>query len=304
MQSLTQLHNTVKLSTADIENLPNYKKKTAKEWSSSCPVCQGEDRFLFWPDEGNFWCRQCELSGFVDSQTQSMLSDEQRTEIVRRKRIIAQEELAKKQSALQCLQDKRNDIVYHRNLNGQADYVSRKWGLNEDTIDAFKIGYCHVCPTSSDSDSITIPYYWSDTLINLRHRLISPNGNGKYRPEIKGLSTAIFNADAIKDEEWIVLVEGEFKAMVLWQNGIPSIGIPGASIFKDKWLKLFSSMQTIYVALDPGAEKDAIKTSIKISAAGIKTILVTLPTKPDDFFTLYGGNVGQFCRYLENGRVI
>jgi hypothetical protein len=287
MQSIPVLRNTVKLSTFDIEHLPNHKTKSAKEWSSSCPTCGGKDRFLFWPNEGNFWCRQCELAGFVDQEAQSTLTEDQLADIEYRKRQARQAEIDRKRTALQQLQAKRNDLAYHRNLNGNSGYVQRKWGVTEDTIDIFKVGYCNACPTSPYSDSITIPYYWGDSLINLRHRLSSPNGQGKYRPEAAGLPTAIFNANIIENEDWLVLVEGEFKVMVLQQNGLPAIGIPGATNFKEKWLKLFSPKQMIYVALDPGVESAAIKIVKMFSSAGLQARLVSIPTKPDDFYTLY-----------------
>jgi DNA primase len=261
---------------------------------------------LFWPAEGNFWCRQCELSGFVDQEAQSDLTDDQRADIETRKRQARQAELDRKRTALERLQVKRPDIIYHRNLNGQAPHLQERWGLAQETIDQFRVGYCTACPTSTYSPSYTIPYYWAEKLINLRHRLLNPNGSGKYRPEASGLPTAIFNADIIKDEEWLVLVEGEFKAMVLYQYGFPTIAIPGASndsLIK-KCLGLFSKGQTVYVALDPGAEIQALKIANSLSGAGVKTRLISCPTKPDDFFTLYGGTTIQFMKYLENGRMI
>jgi hypothetical protein len=91
--------------------------------------------------------------------------------------------------------------------------------------------------------------------------------------------------------------------MVLQQNGLPAIAIPGATIFKEKWLKLFNPQQMIYVALDPGVELAAIKIVKMFSRAGLQARLVSIPTKPDDFFTLYGGTNGQFCQYLKVGRI-
>lgn len=307
MQSIQQLRSTVKLSEVDIELLPNHQIKSSKEWSSACPFCEGEDRFLFWPADGNFWCRQCELSGFVDQQAQSMLSDEQRADIERRKRQAKQAEIERKHTALKRLQTKRPDIIYHNNLNGQFAYVQKRWGIDQATVDQFKVGYCQACPTNTDSDSVTIPYYWHEKLINLRHRLLNPNGSGKYRPEARGLPAAIFNADIIKDEDWLVLVEGEFKAMVLTQYGLPCIAIPGASndgLIKKCLKKLFVTGQTIYVALDPGTEPQAIKIAKLFKKAEISTRLISCPTKPDDFFTIYGGTLNQFVKYLKNGRAI
>lgn len=45
------------------------KKETAREYSSSCPICGGDDRFKMWPYaprklvQGAYWCRQCGISG-------------------------------------------------------------------------------------------------------------------------------------------------------------------------------------------------------------------------------------------------
>jgi len=47
----------------------NPQRKSATnggEYSSSCPICGGKDRFLCWPEEkngGRWWCRQCGKGG-------------------------------------------------------------------------------------------------------------------------------------------------------------------------------------------------------------------------------------------------
>lgn len=38
-------------------------RKDGGEWHSPCPRCGGKDRFMFWPEAGNFFCRQCEWKG-------------------------------------------------------------------------------------------------------------------------------------------------------------------------------------------------------------------------------------------------
>jgi hypothetical protein len=304
MNSIPCNNVNINLSEFDIEALQNHKRKSTKEWSSACPICGGKDRFLYWPGKGNFWCRQCNLSGFIGNDARSDLTEIQIADIERRKRQAHRAEAEKRQSALERLQAKRNDIVYYRNLNGNSQYVKNKWGVTDATINAFKVGYCHACPTSTYSDSITIPYYWQGNLINLRHRLSSPNGQGKYRPEMAGLPTAIFNADVLTgDADHIVLVEGEFKAMILEQHGIPAVGIPGANIFKEKWLPMFSG-KSVFVALDPGAEKQAMKICKLLSGAKIQSRMASFPVKPDDFFVLHGGTYDQFYGYLENGRAL
>jgi DNA primase len=35
------------------------------EYASACPKCGGKDRFLIWPKEGRYWCRQCNIRGDI-----------------------------------------------------------------------------------------------------------------------------------------------------------------------------------------------------------------------------------------------
>lgn len=246
----------------------------------------------------------------IDSDKAPPLTPAQLEENKRQRREAAEAKRQKQETALQRLRVERNDLVYHENLNGKTDYVKRKWGLTDDAIERFGVGYCHACPTSPYSDSITIPYYEQAELLflaeppklmNLRHRLCSPNGQGKYRPEMAGLSSSIFNSDSLNDDGWIILVEGEFKAMVLWQYGFPVAATPGTA-FKEEWVGLFAKVERVYVTLDPGAEKAALRTGKLLTNGGVDVRIVTVPHKPDDFFVIHGGTDGQFCEFLESGR--
>jgi DNA primase len=33
------------------------------EYHCPCPACGGDDRFMFWPEEDRYWCRQCDAKG-------------------------------------------------------------------------------------------------------------------------------------------------------------------------------------------------------------------------------------------------
>jgi hypothetical protein len=295
------------LTQADIEALPNYRKKTAKEWSSTCPECGGEDRFLFWPEKKNYWCRQCGLEGFVKTDADALfrITPEMKEELERQRIAREIEEYRQQQTAIEQLQSRRMDIIYHGQLTeyGFDGVLDANWGIAAESSTRFHLGYCNTCPTYHQSDSLTIPYYWGDKLVNIRHRLLHPNGCGKYRPEMAGLPSAIFNANRLMDElEYLILVEGEFKAIVLEQAGFPAIAIPGANQFKDKWTRLFHRADMVYIALDPGAETHAWQTGVTLSRSGCDVRICEFPVKPDDFFTVYNGTALTFKKYLEQGR--
>ena len=43
--------------------IQNSKKKNTNEYSSPCPKCGGDDRFIIFLDSQRFWCRQCNWKG-------------------------------------------------------------------------------------------------------------------------------------------------------------------------------------------------------------------------------------------------
>lgn len=307
---------TAKLTKADIELLPNHKEKNAKEWSSACPFCGGEDRFLFWPDDGNYWCRQCEANGFVDAGYSYQLTPEQLAEIEQRREQNRREERERRRQAVEKVMTMEERVNwYHQQVQTALDYWNRQ-GLTSDTIERYKLGYTDKCPTYEESPSYVIPIYQKRALVSIRHRLARPNGCGKYRPEFAGLPAQIFNVDALRDEVTpftflhpndIILVEGEIKTMVLDQLGFKAVGIPGFNTWTDEWQHYFDGAQTVFIAFDPGADSIAAKAfdvGQVIRSKCYQVKIATLPTKPDDFFVRYGGGVDDFVRILKQGRVV
>ena len=289
----------ISLTKADIESLPNRKQKskTSHEYSSTCPACGGTKRFLYWDDTGNYWCRECCLKGFVKD---SLILTLPPAEYAKWKQEQEEREAAAYLPALERIANSPNAERYHRQMSDRGYWYRQ--GLNDETIDKYQLGYSEICPTYPGSASWTIPIKYQNRLYNIRHRLVSPNGCGKYRPEMAGLPNALFDADVLANPDWqVIIVEGEVKAMMLTQCGFCAVGVPGASSFKSKWLKLFPAGVTVYIAFDPGAEEQAIKTGALFGAAGFDTRVCHLPAKPDDMLVLYGASVRDMAKYFEQG---
>lgn len=299
------IQDTTTLTRADIEALPGYEKHSTGQWTAAlCPFCgMGKDRFCFWPEKGNWWCRHCEAKGFISDANVLTIDREEYLKWQAAETERKRQEEQKRLSTLELLARSGKARIYHDQMKDRSYWYGQ--GLIDETIDYFELGYCPSCPTSPYSASYTIPITYQGKLYNLRHRLTNPNGSGKYRPEMAGLPACMFNADALHNQEWMtVLVEGEVKAMVLEQYGFNAVGIPGASAFKEKWVKLFSTNQIIYVALDPGAEEQALSIGQSLKGNGIQVRIVHLPVKPDDFLVVYKGTPAELMKFLKLGEAI
>lgn len=298
------------ISEADIEKLPNLKKGS-RQWNSACPspLCGGvgDDRFVFWPARGNFWCRKCDLKGFVTDL--SKITPEQREAWQR-----AQAERERKQAQSDVAQLEPIVKKYHNQLAGANGYWA-SCGLKAETIRDYRLGFCNSCPTYKKSSSYVIPIYLNEKLVAIKHRLLNPPKPGdKYRYHQRGMKAQLFNIDhlypsyeipfSILEPGEAILVEGEIKTMYLDQKGFVVLGVPGASCWIESWGRFLEHLSKIFIAFDPGADEQATKTALKLSEVVNRVYLVTLPAKPDDFFVTHGGTLDEFLSYVQWGRLV
>jgi hypothetical protein len=79
----------------------------------------------------------------------------------------------------------------------------------------------------------------------------------------------------------VVLVEGESDCHTLWFHGIPAIGIPGASNWReDRDAKCFDGIDTIYIVIEPDKGGQSVRKWLGQSAIRARVkLLLGLPTK-------------------------
>jgi DNA primase len=264
-----------------------FKKKTGDEASAPCPFCnQGIDRFLIFAD-GGYWCRQCNAKGWIDEEENHQKPSRQ--EMLERR--IAQIERRQKEherriNNLEIMHRSQDHVRYHQALTDDTLEYWLSEGIEPNTVDRYLLGYCESCPTFRQSASYTIPVINRSRLENIRHRLVSPNGTGKYRPHMKNLGNPLFNVDLLDDaKERILIVEGEKKSIVLAQAGFPNVGITGKRSFKKEWLPWFDHVQEIVVCLDPDATESAYRLA---GIFGERARVAAPPVKIDDAIVRYG----------------
>jgi hypothetical protein len=119
-------------------------------------------------------------------------------------------------------------------------------GLADETIKHFGLGY------DGERRAIAIPIYKSGELINIKYRYLEPDKN-KYTSE-KGCETWLYNEDGVElgmQRKSLLVVEGEFDAMAVWQTGLKSVVSPASG--KDSygvWLELLDNIPSVYIAYD------------------------------------------------------
>jgi len=219
-------------------------KRTSNGWMARCPahddrraslsIAEGDDGTLLMTCFAG--CTFSEIMQALGMREQDAFGDnklremERRIKRLERKQIEHDERLRK----LERLRASNVHLRYHRNLTNATRELWFNEGVFDEAIDRFLLGYAAECPTYHESPSRTIPIFGHDNaLVNIRHRLLQPGGRGKYRPQMSGLGSNLFNAPILNDShERLLVLEGEVKTMVLDQAGFSAVGIMGQNA---KW---------------------------------------------------------------------
>jgi hypothetical protein len=278
--SFFKLDDGDKYTSYDLKTLKHHTLRSRKrgEYSSACPKCGGHDRFRYWPEIGNFWCRQCGLKGFV-----SDAPEERRgltlMEIVGQKVTTKTPEFEKWRVYHQNLLDSIDGQIYWMDALG-PDYV--------DAIDTFRLGWAEH-PTLGTS--AVIPVQYGGKIVLVKHRLLQRR-QAKYLTEPSGLDAMLFGLDMALSYSKIVVTEGEKKAIRLWSAGYPAVSpTNGANGFYSypQWRLFFRDKKCI-VIFDPDAEG---REQGAFTAGLLCADLLELPDKVDDWMN-NGGDISQY----------
>jgi len=184
-------------------------------------------------------------------------------------------------------------LEFYNNLAQEdLDYFLQQKGLEPRTLDHHLIGRY--------GDRYSIPVFGPEREL-LDIRLYSPRGTPKMRPYQSGCGSHIYGSDMLHAYNNVVLCEGEWDRLMLWQHNIDAVtGTAGANTFKDEWLAQFVD-KGVYVCYD---NDDAGRQGAEMAAAKLLTVtdrvkIITLPEEVgekgdvSDYFRMYGSSARE-----------
>lgn len=178
------------------------------------------------------------------------------------------------------------------------DYLQNERGLSLDTIKHFNLGY------DKTRKAISIPLYKRGVLVAIKYRFIEEVDGKRYDYE-KGGQNWIYNEEGIdyaRKSGGVVIVEGEFDCMSVWQAGIKNVVSPASG--KDSygvWIEQLDTVPKILIAYDndEAGKETAIKMSERLGTA--KCYEISYPENvndANDYFKKY--NIDNFKVLAKN----
>lgn len=171
--------------------------------------------------------------------------------------------------------------------NDQLTNLQCKHGIGIDSINKFRLGF------HTDMGRISIPIMNPAGEINtIKWYKYNPANGESKMVQAKGVHHQLYLWNEVKDQQNIILTEGEFKAILLNQYGYPACcSTGGAGNFRQEWASLFKGKDvTIIYDIDDAGKKGARKLCLMLYpyAKSIKNIILF------DVQDIQGGDITDY----------
>jgi len=126
------------------------------------------------------------------------------------------------------------------------EYLTKKRGLNEETIEHFRLGY------DEKKDAIAIPHFKEGVLINIKYRFLNPK-DIRYTSEANAEQWVYHEEGFVvgKEKKAIAIAEGEMDCISLWQMGFKNVISPGSGANSyGTWIEELDKIPSIWIAYD------------------------------------------------------
>lgn len=209
---------------------------------------------------------------------------------------------------------------YHSNLTGDAYRYVLSRGYTDQTIQDRKIGYCPKessilyrgsiaklsgivtgQETAALGNHVIFPYWMDDTTVtDIRGRNMDADAETRYQSAHGAAYTRgadyPYNYKLLSQSGAVVITEGEIKADIATQAGVPTIGLPGINAWRSA-IDSYVTQVRMIVLFDSQREMMYINRAIHQLAKRIPDLYVaTLPLHGrdkldcDDYITEFGAD--------------
>ena len=227
-------------------------KEIGDEFITTCPFC-GKLGHLYLNISGVYHCKVCGASGNL-YQLRKFTGDLPVSDIIS----VTHKKIYKQPT--QNLAEK-----YHTEITQETkDYLHNR-NINNESILHFKLG------TYVDQENkhwLSIPQFRDNKLINIKFRSLPPEEKTFRRT--KDCESILFNCDCLKDNQDIILCEGEIDTITLWQNGFKNVvgTTIGAGGFSAEYYDLLRNKK-IFICYDNdiAGQKSAIEINRRLQSS-------------------------------------
>lgn len=214
------------------------------EWAGPCPFCGGRDRFRVQPERGRWWCRQCSAGerwedGIAYLRRRDGLSFREACEAMGRYELATSsgrpsrplppprpEPSAAWRTAATHAHEGCVTALWSP-LGARARAWLHRRGLSEATLRDWRLGYSVGQQMEGlwIPRGIVLPWFAAGKLWQLKiRRPVTGTDQPKYAA-VRGGSPHLFGTDALASRDILVLAEGEFDALLLWQEACDQVDV-------------------------------------------------------------------------------
>ena len=301
-------------------------KRTATEWSGTCPQCGGgnhksgepSDRFRMWTvskiGKPLGWCRRCSYTWFPDKGRQPTDEEKEawRLEQIR----IETERKEAAERALELLNNEKIWEQFYKQNNEWSYKLLEERGFSKSWIEYLQFGLntdFTVWTRSNEeweqyhSPALTIPIWSVGNVVNeVKLRVLNPKSTAdRYRSWYKTRTTSLYlPMHDMAIENKAIIIEGEFKSAKVAQTidtlDYTVVGVqskkPDAQILKD-----LAHCEVVYLGLDPDAfEKDKNgESAVEYCTRELgreRVRIIEFPCKVDDGIIEHGLDPMRYIR--------
>lgn len=151
----------------------------------------------------------------------------------------------------------RATLQYAKHLDVAEEWLAAR-GLDLEFARSVGLGVVtNPLPGHEPADGrLAIPYLTDAGPVAMSFRCMQDHnckdvvGHSKYWKR-KGTEQRMYGVQSVEQaDDWIVVTEGEFDAMVWQQIGVPAVGIPGSQNWQEHWVNVLEDFSRVYLAED------------------------------------------------------